>query len=119
RRDDGGFVPRGHEDGDEPGVVVEHPVARICPAVEAIDRSRAPHAPREIDQVDEEVVDAKQQEAGARKQRQLGRGAAENRGNGHVKRASKGGAATRFESLVGSKQASPEGESRRTERRET
>jgi hypothetical protein len=70
--------------------------------VAAIDGHRAPRAAREINQVDEEVVNPEQQEAGARDQRQLVRGAAEDCGNGHAKRASKGGAAMMFESSVGS-----------------
>ena len=48
-----------------------------------VDGRGAPEAAGEINEVDEQVVDRKQQEADARKQRQLGREAAEDFGNGH------------------------------------
>ena len=82
--DDRGFVPGGHEHGDETGLRVEHPIAGVGRAVAAIDGDRAPHPPGEIDQIDDEVVDPEQQEAGAGEQGQLGRGAADHCGKIHA-----------------------------------
>lgn len=49
----------------------------------AVDRQPAPQPPRELDQVDDEIVDCEQQESDAREQRKLGRKAAEQTSNGH------------------------------------
>ena len=42
-------------------------MARVGAAITLVDRGATPHPPAEIDEIDREVVDGKEQEADARK----------------------------------------------------
>src|SRR4051812_41871155 len=83
RGDDRGFIPGRNQDRDESGVLVEDVVAGEGSRVTAVHSERAPRSTDEINEVDEQVVDGKNQEADARKKRQLRRETAEEFGNRH------------------------------------
>jgi hypothetical protein len=88
RRDHGGFVPGGDEHHDEARVGIGGKCACEGARVARVNSQRAPQATREIDEVDQKVVDREQQEAGAREQGKLRRDAAEDDRQSHGGRLS-------------------------------
>ena len=85
RSDDRRFVPGGHQHRDEAGLAREIELIGVEPRVAAVHGQRTPAGTREIDEIDEHIVDAEQKEADAGEQRQLRRGAAKHFRNGHCR----------------------------------
>lgn len=94
RGDDCCLVPGRNEDGDEPWILPEDVMAGLASLVPSVDGRSAPDAPREVDEIDQKVVEAEQQESHAGEQRQLSRRTAENLCNGHASGAGTNGPRT-------------------------
>ncbi len=83
RGDDCRFIPGGDQDRYEPGILVENVVAGVSATMAPVYGERPPKTPREIDHIDGEVIQPKQQESHAREERKFGGDARDNVGSMH------------------------------------
>ena len=71
------LVPRGHQNGDEAGLIGARQFACEGAWVTAVDGRGAPQPPRKVDYIDEQVIGGEYDEADRREQSKLGGDAGE------------------------------------------